>query len=352
MTPRSARAPALLGMLLAVALSIAAGAAIPAAAQGTPPAAAQTITIESPAAGTQVGSPMVVTGSLARLPASASLSYLVLAGDGRQIGGGSIPIPGSPGQPAFFIASLTFQEPLDGGAITLQLADVDPATGAVVATVTLPLVTAPVPQQIIVETPPAGTQVGNPVVVTGRTVRFPPAGVLGYAIYDSGGAQVGGGVFPVAGGPLEGGRFTASLGFAYPPLGGRLRIDLYDQDPFSLEFLATTTLETAAAALVQQIVIDTPPFGTQVGSPVVLTGRATRFPTGGTLQYLIVDGQGAVLGSGSFPVEAAAAGSARFTASLSFRPPAAPGPVRAQVFEVGPDGRITASPYAEMRWGP
>lgn len=346
---RPARAPAILGVLLILAL--AAVAAIPAAAQSTPQAAAQTITIESPAAGTQVGSPVVITGSLARLPASASLSYIVLASDGRQLGGGSFPIPGSPGQQAFFIASLTFQEPLDGDSITLQLADIDPATGAIVATVTLPLVTAPVPQRIIVETPPSGTQVGNPVVLTGRTVRFPPSGVLGYAIYDSGGAQVGGGVFPVAGGPLEGGRFAASLGFAYPPLGGRLRIDLYDQDPFTLAFLATATLETATAALVQQITIDTPPFGTQVGSPVVLTGRATRYPASGALQYRIMDGQGVELGSGSFPVEAAAAGSARFTAALTFRPPAAPGPVRAQVFEVGADGRVTSSPFAEMRWG-
>lgn len=347
MRPFATRALVLLGVLIALAL--AAGAAVPAAqAAQTEQPGAQRILIESPPAGTQVGSPMVITGSLAQLPASASLSYLVLASDGRQIGGGSFPIPGTPGQPAYFIAVLAFQEPRDGDAITLQLADVDPATGGVAAVVALPLVTAPVSQQIVVDTPPAGAQVGNPVVVTGRTVRFPPSGVLGYAIYDAGGSQVGGGVFPVEGSPLTGGSFAASLGFAYPRLGGPLRIDLYDQDPVTFHVLATATLQTITAALLQELTIETPHFGTQVGTPMVITGRATLFPANGALQYEIFDGQGVPLGTGSFPVEAVPAGAARFTASISFTPPAAPGPVRVRVLEPATG---VASPFAELRWG-
>lgn len=348
MKPLAPRAMVLLGVLLVLALAAGLATpavAAPAAAPGTQ--SAQRILIESPPAGAQVGSPMTITGSLAQLPVSASLSYVVLASDGRQIGGGSFPIPGTAGQPAFFIASLTFAEPLDGDTITLQLYDIDGA-GNAAATVTLPLVTAPVPQQIFIDSPPAGLQVGNPVVVTGRTVRFPPSGVLGYAIYDAGGAQVGGGVFPVGGTPLTGGSFAASLGFVYPPLGGPLRIDLYDQDPVTFSFLATTTLRTVTVALVQQLTIDTPVFGTQVGTPLTITGRATIFPAGGALQYQIFDGAGVPLGTGSFPVEAVAANAARFTASISFTPPAAPGPVRIRVVDPNTGA---ASPFAELRWG-
>lgn len=350
MTPRHTRSMALIGAMLALGITLC--AALPAAAQGTPPATPdQHITLESPAAGTQVGSPVVISGSLTRLPADAQLRFTVLASDGRQLGAGSFPIPGDPGQPAFFIASLIFVEPPDGDSITLQLFDQDPLSGAVAAAITLPLVTAPLPQRIVVETPGSGTLVGNPVVLTGRTARLPAAGVLGYAIYDSAGAQVGGGVFPVAGNVFEGGRFSASLSFAYPPFGGPLRIDLYDQDPFTGAFPATATLVARTLALSQQISVETPIFGTQVGSPVVLTGRTALYPTAGVLQYQILDGQGAVLGAGTFAVQGAPGDAARFAASLTFQPPAAPGPLRAFVFEADQSGRVTTSTTVEMRWG-
>jgi hypothetical protein len=116
-------------------------------------------------------------------------------------------------------------------------------------------------------------------------------------------------------------------------------------------FPATATLQTRTVALEQQIVIETPQFGTQVGSPVVLTGRAARFPDAGLLQYQIVDGQGVSLGAGTIPVQGSPGGDARFNASLSFQPPAAPGPLRAFVFETDAAGRQTAA-VAELRWGP
>ncbi|NTU81814.1 MAG: hypothetical protein HGA45_20970, partial [Chloroflexales bacterium] len=291
MTPRLFRALAL--PIIALTLALAGAASLPAAAQGITPAADQQITIESPAPGTQVGSPMVITGRTSRLPAGALLVYTVLASDGRIIGAGSFPIPGSPGQPAYFIASLSFDEPPDGDTISLQLVDQDPATGALLAVASLPLTVAPVPQRIVLETPPTDTLVGNPVVVTGRTTRFPASGVLGYAIYNSLGLQAGGGVFPVDGSPQTGGRYAASLDFVYPEQGGPLRIDLYDQDPLTGAFVATASLQVRTAALRQQVIIETPSFGTQVGSPMVITGRTALYPIGGALQYRISDGQGA-----------------------------------------------------------
>jgi hypothetical protein len=330
-----------LALLVALALLLIVAAA-PAAAQGTPPAHQQ-ITFESPPPGAQVGSPLTITGSLARLPAGASLAYTIFAGDGRALGAGSFPVPGAPGQPALFIASLTFSEPLEGDSITLQLVDPDPAAGA---SASLQLVTAPLPQQIRIDTPPAGTIVGNPVVVTGRTVRFPAAGSLGYAIYNSGGVQVGGGVFPVSGSPQTGGSFAASLGFSYPELGGPLRIDLYDQDPFTFGFVATARLDAYTRALRQQVTIETPGPGTQIGSPVTITGRAARFPAGGLLQYRISAG-GAILGQGAFPAQGAPGDAARFNASLVFQPPAGAGPLRAEIFEAGQAGGAAI----ELRWG-
>lgn len=340
-------------VLLSTALVLVLGAsrAAPATAQSAPPIV-QNIIIETPPAGTQVGSPMVITGNLATLPSNTQLVYSVLASDGRVLGEGSFPVPGVAGQPAYFIASLSFSEPREGDAITLRLKDLDPASGAVVAETSLPLVTAPLPQRIQIATPPSGTRVGNPVVVTGSTLRFPPSGNLGYAIYDAAGAQVGGGVFPVSGNLQDGGQFNASIPFAYPPLGGPLRIDLYDQDPGSGAFLATATLQTATAALVQQITIETPPAGTQVGSPMVITGRATRFPSSGALQYRITDARGVQLGAGAFPVQRTGVDAASFSASISFQPPATNGPIRAQIYEIDQFGRFAASAVADMRWGP
>jgi hypothetical protein len=340
--------------LLIVALSLLlVGLGAPhAAAQGLGPGGEQRITIESPAPGTQVGSPVVVTGSVAHLPAGASLLYTVLASDGRALGTGSFPLPGNPGEPASFIASLTFVEPPEGDAISLQLADQDPATGSLLAVASLPLTVAPAPQRIVIETPDAGMLVGNPVVLTGRTVRFPAAGALGYAIYSSTGAQVGGGIFPVSGSRQEGGRFSASLGFFYPEQGGPLRIDLYDQDPLTGTFPATASLQARTVALRQQVIIETPALGTQVGSPVVITGRTARYPVGGSLQYRISDGRGVVLAVGRFAVAGNLSDSARFVASISFTPPVFSGPLRAEIFEVDERGMVTTNGVIDLRWGP
>ncbi|GAB4450995.1 MAG: hypothetical protein OHK0015_56180 [Chloroflexi bacterium OHK40] len=345
MAARAARRLALLAALLLAALGF--DAVAPAAAQAP---AGQQITIETPSPGTQVGSPATITGRVARLSANAALRYVVLASDGRVLGSGSFFIPGNPGEPSFFIAQVTFAEPLEGDSLTLQLLEVD-VSGAVVSLADLPLVAAPVPQRISFETPAPGTRVGNPVTITGRTVRFPLSGGLGYAIYNSAGVQVGGGFFPVSGSPQEGSRFVASLAFAYPELGRPLRIDLYDQDPFTLAFLATATLELSTVALRQQITIEMPPLGTQVGSPVVITGRTARYPVGGVLYYRISDQRDAELGFGSFVVSGFSGEPARFNASIDFRAPAGAGPLRAEIYEIDANGFVSASAGVELWWG-
>lgn len=310
----------------------------------------QAIRITSPGPEAVVGSPVLVEGSLGRLPSGARLSYRVVASDGRELGQGSFAVPGEAGRPALFRATLPFAASPEGDRIQVQLFDQDQASGEVIAQASVTLGVAPQPQRISVESPGPGAYVGTPVVVTGRTVRYPLSGTLGYAIFDGAGAQIGGGVFPVAGSLATGGSFSASLGFSYPAQGGPVRVDLYDQDPATGAFRATASLSLRTVPIQQQITIETPAPGTQVGVPAVLTGRTARYPSGGALQYRVVGGDGALLGAGSFPVQGPFGEPASFSAALSFSPPAFAGPLRAEVFERDQFGNVTALAAVELRW--
>ncbi|NTU85368.1 MAG: hypothetical protein HGA45_39455 [Chloroflexales bacterium] len=55
---------------------------------------------------------------------------------------------------------------------------------------------------------------------------------------------------------------------------------------------------------------------------------------------------------GSFPVAGSVGEPTRFAASLSFEPPAANGPLRAEIFELNEQGLITANGVIDLRWGP
>lgn len=310
----------------------------------------QAIRITSPAAESVVTSPVTVEGDLGRLPSDARLVYRILASDGRQVGQGTLAVPGEPGRPALFRAALPFEASPEGDRIQVQLFDQNQLTGEVIAQSSVTLGVAPQQQRIIVDSPGANAYVGTPVVVTGRTVRFPLSGTLGYAIYDGAGVQLGGGVFPVGGSLAVGGSFSVSLGFSYPAQGGPLRLDLYDQDPTTGAFRATASVNLRSVPLQQQIVIESPAPGTQVGVPAVLTGRTARYPAGGTLQYRVIGNDGATLGTGSFPVQGPVGEPARFSAALSFNPPTFSGPLRAEVFDVDQFGNITAIAAVELRW--
>lgn len=310
----------------------------------------QAIAITSPAPESVVGSPVVVEGQLGRLPRAAQLIYRVLASDGRQLGQGAFAVPGEPGRPTLFRGSIPFAASPEGDRIQVQLFDQDQLTGEVISQASVTLGVAPQPQQIIVDSPVSNAYIGTPVVISGRTVRFPLSGALGYAIYDGAGAQLGGGVFPVGGSLADGGRFSASLGFSYPPQGGPLRIDLYDQDPTTGAFRATASLSLRTVPLQQSIVIESPAPGTQVGVPAVVTGRTARYPNGGVLQYRVVSSEGTLLGSGTLPVQGPFGEPTRFNASLFFNPPAFVGPLRAEVFETDQFGNVTAIAAVDLRW--
>lgn len=310
----------------------------------------QAIIIDSPPSGTQVGSPVVITGRTEQLPSQAQLVYRITGSKGEEYGTGSFPLAGSPGMPAFFNASITFNAPLEGDSIQLELRDQNSTTGAVVASTTLPLTVLPTPQQITIDSPPEYAYVGTPVVLTGRTARYPFQGVLGYAIYESSGAQVSGGIFPVQGSPQTGGSFTTSITFNYPPQGGPLRIDLYDQDTSTGQFRATTSLNLRTVPLQQSIVIESPGSGTIVGIPMTITGSTARYPNNGVLQYRVLENSGRVLGSGSIYVEGAFGEPTRFTSSISYAAPASTSGIRVEVFETNAQGNTTASASVSLSY--
>jgi hypothetical protein len=320
----------------------------------------QAITIETPPAGTTVGSPVVLTGRTARFPFQGNLAYRFFDANGRTIGGGVFPVNGQPGGPATFTANLEFTSPPNGGTITVEVFDQNAADNQIAANALLTLNVAPPPQQIIIETPPEGTLVGSPVVLTGRTVRFPAGGQLNYRIRDGNGAQIGGGVFAVAGTAEGSATFNASLTFTPPPQGGPIGVELFETDPGTGQVLTSSTLQltvsgppatavppigilpTVAPSTPtpqpsgQQIIIETPAPGTAVGSPLVVTGLLTRYPATGELNYRIttVD-RGLPLGQGTFLVRrSGAAGATPFVGELEFviRPGFA-GDIDVQIFE-------------------
>jgi hypothetical protein len=343
------------------------------AATAAPTAVAQRILIDTPAPGTVVGSPMVITGRTSLYPQGGQLNYRVLNAAGAQIGAGAFPAFGITGGPANFTAELNFQVPPGPTSIRAEIFDQSPATGAVLASTSVELrIGAPPPaaQAIIIETPPPGVFVGSPVVLTGRTTQYPFQGNLAWLATDPLGRQLGTGIFPVNGSPGQPTSFAASLNFQIPSGGGLVRFEIYDQDAVTGAVVARSTIElqtnaapvqptaqptaTNAPPTVQQIIIDTPPPGTFVGSPVVITGRTALYPFGGQLAYRFRDGQGSPLGSGAIRVAGQAGSSGSFNEQLFFDLRPGFGQIFLDIFENGPTNQIVASAtiMLQVRGGP
>jgi hypothetical protein len=207
----------------------------------------QSITIETPPTGTTVGSPVVITGRLARAPAQGSLEYRFSDGDGRELGTGSFVVGGAPGEPTSFSASLDFSLPLNGGPISIEVIDRDPTTDTVIARTSRTLNVNPQPQSIVIESPPTDTLVGSPLVITGRTVRYPSGGQLGYRIRDANGQEIGNGSFSVTGSQERGATFNTTLSFTLPIAGGPIIVEILELDQNSSQVRASTTLRLQVA---------------------------------------------------------------------------------------------------------
>jgi hypothetical protein len=296
----------------------------------------QSLVIDSPPSGTTVGSPIVITGRTARFPFQGNLGYTIFGPDGRQLGGGTFPVLGGSRQPGTFNASLRFILPIDGGDVRVGIFDQDAQTGVTVASTSLTVRVAPQPQQIFIDTPPPNVDVSSPVVITGRTVRFPFQGSLGFRVTDGVGILLGQGAFPTNRTFEGGSTFSASINFSLPSGGGQVRVELFDQNAVTGVIVASSSIDLVVPPpLSQQITIETPAPDTVVGSPVVVTGRAALYPNGGVLSYRAIDPNGAILGSGQFPIFGAIGQPATFSASITFSRPSRDF-FRLEIFDTNP----------------
>lgn len=303
----------------------------------------QAITITSPPRGTQVGSPLTITGNTNQFPFQGELDYRVVNNANQQLGSGVFAVNGLPGQASSFVAELRFNLPAGGGPVRVDVYDQDNASGRVAALASIDLVVAPPqptagPQQIVINSPPPGTTVGSPVVITGSTTRFPAQGNLKYRFLDQFGNQLGQGVLTINGSQGQSGTFNASLNFALPQGGGAIRLELVDRDINNGQVFASTTLALtvappATAVPQQRITITSPAPNTQVGSPMTITGNTQNYPIGGNLGYIVTDANGQQIGIGAFRVNGVPSQSTTFNAQVLFNPPANGGVIQVDVID-------------------
>jgi hypothetical protein len=312
----------------------------------------QSIAIDTPPAGTIVGSPMVLTGRTARSPYGGSLNYRVINSARQQIGAGTFPVSGAAGYPRDYNANLFFDLPINGDSISVELYDWNAASGAAEASSSINLQVLPIPQQIFLDTPPPGTSVGSPMVVTGRTARFPFDGNLNYRFTDGAGRELGAGKFQVFGPVGQPTSFGPSLTFTLPNDGGVVHLEVYDQNPTDGAIMASTGLDLDVLAQYQAITLDTPPPGTQVGSPVVITGRTNLYPNKGQLHYRVTDAAGKQIGTGSFPTNGGPGQRGSFVASLTFTEPPNGGNIRVEVTDQGDNGAVIANATIDLYVAP
>jgi hypothetical protein len=312
----------------------------------------QSIAIDTPPPGTVVGSPMVLTGRTTRSPYGGNLNYRVINSAGQQIGAGAFPVGGAEGYPRAYNAELFFDHPINGDALRVELYDWNAASGATEASATINLEALPIPQQIFLDTPPPGTIVGSPMVVTGRTTRFPFNGNLNYRVTDGAGQQLGAGTFQVVGPVDQPTSFGPSLTFILPNDGGFVHLEVYDQNPADGSIVASSGLDLDVLAQYQAIRLDTPPQGTQVGSPVVITGRTNLYPNQGQLHYRVTDAAGQQIGAGTFPTDGGPGQRGSFVASLTFAEPPNGGNIHVEVTDQADNGATIASAPIDLYVAP
>ncbi len=322
------------------------------------PGVQQVITIETPPIGTIVGSPVTITGRVAQNPANGQLSFRVRDATGTQLGGGNFSV-----QPnGAFVASLIFNEPPNGGAISVEIGEPGKATAAISLNV------AP-QQKITFDSPPAGTFVGSPMTVTGQTARYPFQGALSYRVYAANNQQLGSGLVQVQGEPGRPGNFTAQVFFALPP-GGDVRVELSDEDAVTGVVAARQSLQvrvvglptpiavsptsiigptpvvtaiTATSLPSGVITIDSPVPGTAVGSPMTITGRVSVTPATSQLRVQIRDANGRLLGSTQIQITGSVGQLGQFNSPVTFTLPDRDGTIVLEVQDLDNNGVVRSS---------
>ncbi|HMQ32722.1 MAG TPA: Gmad2 immunoglobulin-like domain-containing protein [Chloroflexaceae bacterium] len=182
-----------------------------------PPAPSQQITLSEPGDNQVISSPVRISGTTARPPAGGTLRYRFYEPNGRELTRGNIAVTGSPGS---FRQTIAYIAP-NGERVIIELAEIDPATGAVIARTERSVRYAPTTaQQIFIDSPASGSRLGNRITVSGRTSLYPSEGDLFLAVIDSTGRNLARFNFAVEGAPGQPVSFSATVDL--PEQGGRL----------------------------------------------------------------------------------------------------------------------------------
>ncbi len=230
--------PILLALLIGmVAVAIASAAPVEQAAP-------RNITITSPTPGTVVGSPMTITGASNVFPNEGTLNYRVTDASGAEIGKGSFQVTGAMPGPVSFTAFPTFDPPAAGGAITLEVYEVNVADGSKFgsATVNLQVEALPSGRVISIVSPQARATVGSPVTIVGRTSYFPFEGNLNYRVADTAGKELGTGFFQVKTPCCDPSWFVASIAYTPPAGPVPITVTVYDRDAATGNITATASV--------------------------------------------------------------------------------------------------------------
>jgi hypothetical protein len=204
-------------------------------------------------------------------------------------------------------------------------------------------------QAIIIENPQDGAAVSTPLVISGRTTRYPSGGRLHYRVTSANNVEIGTGDIAVLGQPGAPTTFNSGIDFRVEEAGERITVEFAERSTETNEVIASTSVNLSLGAPAtpvpdtQAITIDTPAPGTQVNSPVVITGRTNQYPSDGNLSYRVVSDSGNELGNGEITVTGAPGQPATFNASIGFTPPPAGGTITIELVDRNADGSVNAS---------
>lgn len=179
------------------------------------PPISQQILIDEPAEGAIISSPVRLRGRVTRAPAGDRLNFRFFEPNGAELARGSLPVSG-----LSFMQYLAYTAP-QRDLVIIELSEVDPATGAVIARAQRTVRYAPTTaQQITIDQPVSGSTVGAQVQLRGRTALFPSEGDLIVTVFDSRGVVLLTFSIVVRGLPGQSAEFATV--FNLPDQGGKL----------------------------------------------------------------------------------------------------------------------------------
>jgi hypothetical protein len=133
----------------------------------TPTLPPRIIVLESPQPGATISSPVQVSGQVSVSPFEATLRGRVYDAQGQVLGEGPIMVAAEMGQPGSFSGSIVFRAGA-GGPGRVEVADISPKDGSVLASASVDVVLAPETGTGAIEVPAAGATATLPLHILAR----------------------------------------------------------------------------------------------------------------------------------------------------------------------------------------